>query len=114
MAIGRASSPGSPRFRLLEADAGAQLNLPTRRRGFGDTAEARCVDETVWCAEIGVIQRVEKLSAHLESCFFSQCKLAHYCNVQCLQSGPVNRVSAHVAVCISRRGGKRAGVEPCS
>src|SRR5512145_1789776 len=89
----------------LERNPCAELNLPTRRGGFGDGAELRRIDEAVWRSEIDVIQSVEKLRAELEPKSFTQGELAHDCHVECLQSRTVDRISPHIS--------KREGCRCC-
>jgi len=49
----------------LKSDARAQLHLAARRYGVGDGSELRCVHETIWRAEVHLVERVEEFAAYL-------------------------------------------------
>src|ERR1043165_6066147 len=95
-----------------EREAQAELNLSSGRRGLGDGAELRRVDEAVRRAEVRVVQGVEELGAELEAHLLGDGELALQREVERLEAGAVDGVAAHVAEGEGGGRGEGRGVEP--
>lgn len=50
----------------LEREPRAKLNFSSGRSALRDRAELWCVHEAIGCAQVGVVQSIEKLAAELE------------------------------------------------
>ena len=52
--------------KYLEREPGSQLDLSSRRRGFGYGSELRSIHKPIRCAQISVVERIKRLSANLK------------------------------------------------
>src|SRR6266851_6945682 len=90
-----------------------QLNFPSRGRSLGNRAELRRVYEAVWHTQVGMVERIEKFGAELETRHLGECEIANYREVQSLHSRPIDRVASRIAEGEGRRRSKCCRVEPC-